>query len=309
MRSVLTEPPYLRIAAELRRRIASRELVPGDRVPSTRAVVREWGVAMATATKALSVLRAEGLVRVLPGVGTVVTERAPSLGAAGDTGNGPALNRDRIVRTAVELADAEGLPAVSMRRVATILSTSTMALYRHVPGKAELVRLMSEAAFGERPLGPAPHHWRAALELAARWLRAVYGRHPWMAQAMASFTRPAASPHAMRYTEWVLTALKGTGLSPHDMLHTHLTLFAYVQGLALAADMEAQARQDTGLSDEEWMARNEPQFEAISTGGHFRVLHTLFEHDDFELDLNSLFEFGLQRTLDGIAVIIGETSA
>lgn len=300
-----TEPPYLRIAAELRRRMASGELAPGERVPSTRAIVREWGVAMATATKALSALRTDGLVRAVPGVGTVVADRTPPL----DAGGGPALSRDRIVRTAVELADAEGLSAVSMRRVATILATSTMALYRHVPGKAELVRLMSEAAFGERPLGPVPHHWRTALELAARWLRAVYGRHPWMVQAMASFTRPSASPHAMRYTEWVLRALKGTELSPHAMLHTHLTLFAYVQGLALAADMEAQALQDTGLSDEEWMARNEPQFEAISTGGHFKVLHTLFEHDDFELDLDVLFEFGLQRTLDGIAVMIGETSA
>lgn len=300
-----TEPPYLRIAAELRRRIVSGELAAGERVPSTRAVVREWGVAMATATKALSVLRAEGLVRAVPGVGTVVAERGPRLAA----GEGPALNRDRIVRTAVELADAEGLPAVSMRRVATVLATSTMALYRHVPGKAELVRLMSEAAFGERPLGPVPRHWRTGLELAARWLRAVYGRHPWMVQAMASFTRPTASPHAMSYTEWVLRALRGTGLPPHAMLHTHLTLFAYVQGLALAADMEAQALQDTGLSDEEWMTRNEPQFEAVSTGGHFPVLHSLFEHDAFELDLDVLFEFGLRRTLDGIAVMIGETSA
>ncbi|MFF1925367.1 TetR/AcrR family transcriptional regulator C-terminal domain-containing protein [Streptomyces sp. NPDC058221] len=300
-----TEPPYLRIAAELRRRMASGELAPGDRVPSTRAVVREWGVAMATATKALSVLRAEGLVRAVPGIGTVVEDRISPVAAGG----GPALSRDRIVRTAVELADSEGLSAVSMRRIATILATSTMALYRHVPGKAELVRLMSEAAFGERPLGPVPHHWRTGLELAARWLRAVYGRHPWMAQAMASFTRPTASPHAMRYTEWTLRALKDTGLPPHAKLHTHLTLFAYVQGLALAADMEAQARQDTGLSDEEWMARNEPQFDAISTGGNFQVLHTLFEHDTFELDLDTLFEFGLQRTLDGIAVMIGETSA
>lgn len=300
-----TEPPYLRIAAALRRRIVSGELAPGERVPSTRAVVREWGVAMATATKALSVLRAEGLVRAVPGVGTVVAERGPRLAA----GEGPALNRDRIVRTAVELADAEGLPAVSMRRVATVLATSTMALYRHVPGKAELVRLMSEAAFGERPLGPVPRHWRTGLELAARWLRAVYGRHPWMVQAMASFTRPTASPHAMSYTEWVLRVLKGTGLPPHAMLHTHLTLFAYVQGLALAADMETQALQDTGLSDEEWMTRNEPQFEAVSTGGHFPVLHNLFEHDAFELDLDVLFEFGLRRTLDGIAVMIGETSA
>ncbi|MFF3953680.1 TetR/AcrR family transcriptional regulator C-terminal domain-containing protein [Streptomyces sp. NPDC001890] len=301
------EPPYLRIAGGLRRRIVSGELAPGDRLPSTRVIVREWGVAMATATKALSVLRAEGLVRAVPGVGTVVAERpAPGPGGAGD---GPALSRGRIVRTATELADAEGLPAVSMRRVATILSTSTMALYRHVPGKAELIRLMSDEAFGERPLGAVPHGWRPALELAARWLRSAYGRHPWLAQAAASFTGPTASPHAMRYTEWVLRALAGTGLPPHTKLHIHLTLFAHVQGLAMAGELESQALQDTGLSAEQWMEKNEPHSNAISASLDYPFLNSLFEHDEFELDLDVLFEFGLRRTLDGIAVMVGETSA
>ncbi|MFE3902493.1 TetR/AcrR family transcriptional regulator C-terminal domain-containing protein [Streptomyces sp. NPDC059153] len=302
-----TEPPYLGIAGEIRRRIVSGELAPGDRVPSTRAIVLQWGVAMATATKALSVLRGEGLVRAVPGVGTVVVERRAAGLAA--PGSGPALSRERIVRTAIELADAEGLPAVSMRRVATTLSTSTMALYRHVPGKAELVRLMSDEIFGERPLGAVPHDWRSGLELAARWLRSAYGRHPWMAQAVASFTRPTASPQAMRYTEWVLRALAGTGLPPYTKLHIHLSLFAHVQGLAMAGDMETQARQDTGLSAAEWMVRNEPRFNAISASGDYPFLNSLFEHDEFELDLDSLFEFGLQRTLDGIAMMIGETSA
>ncbi|SCF78912.1 TetR/AcrR family transcriptional regulator C-terminal domain-containing protein [Streptomyces sp. Ncost-T10-10d] len=302
-----TEPPYLGIAGEIRRRIVSGELAPGDRVPSTRAIVLQWGVAMATATKALSVLRGEGLVRAVPGVGTVVVERRAAGLAA--PGSGPALSRERMVRTAIELADAEGLPAVSMRRVATTLSTSTMALYRHVPGKAELVRLMSDEIFGERPLGAVPHHWRSGLELAARWLRSAYGRHPWMAQAVASFTRPTASPQAMRYTEWVLHALAGTGLPPYTKLHIHLSLFAHVQGLAMAGDMETQARQDTGLSAAEWMVRNEPRFNAISASGDYPFLNSLFEHDEFELDLDSLFEFGLQWTLDGIAVMIGETSA
>ncbi|MEU6012782.1 TetR/AcrR family transcriptional regulator C-terminal domain-containing protein [Streptomyces sp. NPDC047515] len=301
------EPPYLGIAGEIRRRIISGELAPGDRVPSTRAIVREWDVAMATATKALSALRHEGLVRAVPGVGTVVVERrAP--GAAG-TGSGPALSRERIMCTAIELADAEGLPAVSMRRVATTLATSTMALYRHVPGKAELVRLMSDEVFGERPLGAVPRDWRPGLELAARWLRSVYGRHPWMAQAVASFTRPTATPHAMRYTEWVLRALAGTGLPSHTKLHIHLTLFAHVQGLAMAGELESQARQDTGLSTEEWMVRNEPQFDAISASGDYPFLNSLFEQGEFELDVDELFEFGLRRTLDGIAMMFGETSA
>src|SRR5215469_13876321 len=65
-------PRYREIAAELRRRIESGELAPGMRVPSTRAIVDEWGVAMATATRVLTELRHEGLVRAVPGVGTVV---------------------------------------------------------------------------------------------------------------------------------------------------------------------------------------------------------------------------------------------
>ncbi|MEU6946005.1 TetR/AcrR family transcriptional regulator C-terminal domain-containing protein [Streptomyces sp. NPDC046316] len=297
-----TPPPYLAIAAEIRRRIRAGELSPGDRVPSTRAITREWGVAMATATKALAALRQEGLVRVEPGVGTVVT--------AGSAG-GPAaeaLSRERIVRVALELADSEGLSALSMRRIATRLGTSTMALYRHVPGKGELVRLMTDVVCGEVPLGPVPADWRTGLEQAARWLRAVYARHRWMAHAMASFTRPVASPNAMAYTEWVLGALRGTPLTPFEKIHTHLVIFAYVQGVAMADDLEEQARQDSGISDGEWMERNEPRYDAISGGGAYPLLSSLSEGEDFELDLETLFEFGLRRTLDGVAAMIDETS-
>ncbi|MGW8763111.1 TetR/AcrR family transcriptional regulator C-terminal domain-containing protein [Streptomyces sp. NPDC055815] len=296
-----TEPPYLTIAAEIRRRVHAGELAPGDRVPSTRAITREWGVAMATATKALAALRQEGLVRVEPGVGTVVVN--PGRGA----GTTP-LTQSRIVRAALELADAEGLNALTMRRVATTLNTSTMALYRHVPGKAELVRLISDAACGEVPLGPVPADWRTGLERGARWLRGVYTRHRWMAHAMASFTRPVATPNAMRYTEWILRSLRGTPLSSTDKLHAHLLIFAYIQGLSMANDLEEQARQDTGISDGEWMEQNEPRFDAIQTAGQYPELAAVTSGGGFGLDLEALFEFGLRRTLDGIAAMIDETS-
>ncbi|NYV76440.1 GntR family transcriptional regulator, partial [Streptomyces sp. UH6] len=65
-------PRYSRIVTELRQRIESGELAPGERVPSTREITKEWGVAMATATKVLTELRHQGLVRAVPGVGTVV---------------------------------------------------------------------------------------------------------------------------------------------------------------------------------------------------------------------------------------------
>ncbi|CAM5719507.1 hypothetical protein SALBM135S_06229 [Streptomyces alboniger] len=164
---------------------------------------------MATATKALATLNQEGLVRAVPGVGTVVSgpgrerPRPPHHG----------LTLDRIIRAAIALVDAEGLAALSMRRVATDFGVSTMALYRHVASKGELVRLMSEAVFDGEPPGARPRGWRARLEREARWLWSLYQRHPWLARAMAALTRPMASPHAMRYTERVLSTLDGLGLT------------------------------------------------------------------------------------------------
>ena len=132
-------------------------------------------------------LKREGLVRVLPGVGTVV--------AGGVREPEPDLGRGRILRAAVRIADAEGLDALSMRRVAAELGTGAMSLYRHVPGKEELLLLMRDAAFGEFPLPPVPPRgWRAQLEVSSRSLWALYRRHPWVART-TSLTRPYAGPN------------------------------------------------------------------------------------------------------------------
>ncbi|MFG2538883.1 TetR/AcrR family transcriptional regulator C-terminal domain-containing protein [Streptomyces sp. NPDC048511] len=300
-----TEPPYLRIAGEIRRRIASGELAPGDPVPSTRRITQEWGVAMATATKALGALNQEGLVRPVPGIGTVVAESGRE--RATPQARQPQLSRERVIRTAIALADAEGLAALSMRRLATEFGTSTMALYRHVPSKGELVRLMSEAVFGSGPPDPRPTGWRPLLEQEARWLWKQYAQHPWLARAMAGLTRPTASPNAMRYTERVLTALTGLGLTPEQMLHIHLTVLGYAQGIAMAVELESQARQDSGMTADEWMTAVEPRMDAIQTTTSYPVLSTLFDEGSFELDLHTLFEFGLGRVLDGVEVLVAGT--
>ncbi|MCX5204587.1 TetR/AcrR family transcriptional regulator C-terminal domain-containing protein [Streptomyces sp. NBC_00237] len=304
------ETPSARVADAIRRRISSGELAPGDRVPSTRQITREWGVAMATASRALAALAQEGLVRAVPGVGTVVAEPSPVTRGNSAQAHAPgALTRERIVRTAVALADTDGLATLTMRRVATELGTSTMALYRHVPGKADLVHLMSEAAFAELPLRSAGlNGWRPRLTHAVRGLWQMYVRHPWMAQAMAALTRPTAAPHAMRYTEWGLHALSGQGLTPSEMMHVHLTLFGHVQGLAGTLELENRARQDTGMTPEEWMATQEPRAEEVQASGDYPILDSYFERDGFELDLDSLFAFGVERILDGVAVLIARKS-
>src|SRR5687767_1848654 len=115
-------PPYARIVAELRRRIAEGELAPGDRVPSTRQIAIRWGVAPATATKALNALKQEGLIVAEPRVGSVVAAAPSKPRPPVETGD--ELTRERVVRAAIEIADAEGLAAVSMRGVAARLGVS-----------------------------------------------------------------------------------------------------------------------------------------------------------------------------------------
>ncbi|GGL03563.1 GntR family transcriptional regulator [Sphaerisporangium melleum] len=302
------EPPYARIVREIRRRITTGELRAGDRVPSTRQITQEWGVAMATATKVLATLRQEGLVQPKPGVGTVV--RVPEPGQVPVRGREPAPAVDgeheparaRLVRTAIEIADAEGIAALSMRRAAAALGLPTMSLYRHVQSKEELVLLMADAVFGaEFAPVPSARTWRERLELAARQHWAMYRRHSWLAQVQ-SFTRPLMSPNALAGTEWVMQGLTGLGLRPNEMLHTVVTVYSYVHGVAVNLEGEAQARQESGVTDDEWMAAHAPAFDGLFTSGRFPAFSQVLQSPGVELDLDSLFEFGLRSLLDGVAV-------
>src|SRR5215469_7336387 len=100
----MTQPPYRRIADEIRGRIADGELQPGDPVPSARGITRKWGVALATATKVLATLNAEGVTQSQPGRGTVVVglvlpaQPAGAAARAARRNEGdPDLTHDRIV--------------------------------------------------------------------------------------------------------------------------------------------------------------------------------------------------------------------
>ncbi|GAA5192152.1 GntR family transcriptional regulator [Rugosimonospora acidiphila] len=308
-----SEAPYRRIAADLRRRIADGELAPGDRVPSTRQLARDWNVALATATKVLALLHSEGLVRARPRVGTVVADRVPGRepppagqrpSAGRQRGGGEAeLTRERIVRAGIEIADAEGLDALSMRGVAARLGVSAMSPYRYVDGREHLVLLMADAAFGEQgyPRMPPPG-WRASLELTGRVLWGLHRRHPWLA-GLSPLTRPLPLPNLATHADWALRALDGLGFDETEMLDLHILLYAHIQGLATHLESEARAADASGLSEQEWMDRQGPAMEAIVSSGRYPTFGSILRHfarTGYDLDLDALFELGLKFLLDGI---------
>jgi DNA-binding transcriptional regulator YhcF (GntR family) len=299
---------YERIAHEIRTRITFGQLAPGDQVPSARAITREWGVAIATATRALAVLRDEGLVYARPGLATVVAKPARRTRRQRDpAGARSEVAAECIVATAIDIADGEGLPAVSMRRIAIELGVPTMALYRHVRGKNSLLLLMADAILGQVELPvERPSGWRAQLELVARLQWAGYRRHPWLARTI-SMTRPTVLPNGMLHTEWALSAVAGSADRPRDantMLHLVVNLFAYVRGSAMNVEMELESEQESGLTNLQWLELQGDQFARVLASGRFPQLEQITAAPEVDLDADSLFSFGLERLLDGYATLM-----
>jgi len=302
----VTPTPYQRIAADLRRRIESGELLPGARVPSTRALALRWKVATATAAHALRALIDEGLVYAVPRSGTRVAG-APARAAAPRGGE---LSRERIAAAALAIADDEGLAALSIRGLAARLGVSAMSLYRYVRNKEDLIGLMTDAALGEARL-PAtpPRGWRAQLELSARFEWRILKRHPWLARVI-HISRPSPMPNALALADWVMRALDGSALGAADKLQVHVLLHGFIQGLAVNLEAEAQAVGETGISEEEHMRLHEARFNALARSGRFPYFAKMMQGIPplFELDIDALFELGLARLLDGFAPLIERRS-
>ncbi|WP_066367112.1 GntR family transcriptional regulator [Herbidospora mongoliensis] len=303
------EPPYRQIVAEIRARILSGDLRPGERMPSIREIAQRWGVAVATATKVMATLRDEGLVETRVGAGTVVGAGRKRPGTPAPPprprragGSRQALNRKQVLRAAVAIADVEGLDAVSMRRLAAELGVGPMSLYRHVANKDELVTQMTDEVFGETELPvPGPDGWRAKLELISRRQWELCGRHLWLPRAI-SFTRPSLVPNVMAHTEWILRALDGLGLPMTIRIREALTLHALVLTLALSMAAEVEAEQETGVTLDRWWLARRQQADDLLDSGRFPLLATLTEED--ASDANALFEYSLACHLDGFAVLV-----
>ena len=189
-----------------------------------------------------------------------------------------------------------------MRRVAAELGTGTMSLYRYVPGKAELLDLMLDRVQrpSENPADLGDGGWRAALEALGRATLALYRRHPWLLQVNQS--RPVLGPERPRRHGEGPHPDPPMGLTDPELVSAIIMIDGYVVGAARTQLYEREAERRTGLTDAEFWQAQVPVLEKAMASGRYPVMASLSE-DSFGPDFDH-FEFGLQRILDGLEVLV-----
>jgi hypothetical protein len=127
-------------------------------------------------------------------------------------------------------------------------------------------------------------------------------RHPWLARAI-SITRPRPLENAVAHANWILRALDGHGLDSAARMDLHIVLHAFIQGMAVNLETEAEAVSETGLSDAEWMDGELASFSALAATGRYPAFARVLDELDssYEPAADRLFELGLSTMLDGFA--------
>lgn len=218
-----------------------------------------------------------------------------------------ALDLDAVVAAATGLADAEGLDAVTMRRLAEELGVGAMTLYTYVPGKAELLDLMLDAAYGEMERADTTdRHWRERVTSVADENRALFTAHPWA--AAVSTLRPPLGPGLMAKYEHELAALDGIGLGDVEMDDCLTLVLTFVQASARDVADSRAARQQSAMDDEQWWAANADLLARLLDPGTYplagRVGSAAGAAHGSAHDPEHAYRFGLERLLDGIAGLV-----
>ncbi len=219
----------------------------------------------------------------------------------------PALSRDEIVRAAIEVADAEGADAVTMRRIARELNAGTMSLYWHIASKEELLDLMIDEIQGGQRLPELSGDWRQDMYTLAINTRLSLHQHPWMMDFIGG--RPPTGPKSLRNLERVLASFDGLGLNSAAAVDITTTVGTYVLGAVLR---EVQERNNESFRDQQFAGLTEDEIQRVLaeftervrvSGRYPRLLAMLDDrHDpDAAETRDARFEFGLECLLDGIA--------
>ena len=218
-----------------------------------------------------------------------------------------ALSRDQIVQTAMSIADDEGAQAITMRRIATELTSTAMALYRHVFSKEDLLDLMLDAVFGEIDLPERPSdEWRADLRTFAYQSRAVFKRHPWVMPLLVS--RPTLGPNYLRWFEFSLASVADRGLDIATMTKISGVISGYVGAIVSYEVAEEANTRRIGLSEADKRTIVTPYIQQIIASGRYPNFARFFV-EQVSLDPDQSFAFGIECVLDGIAVQLSQHNA
>ncbi|MDN3358836.1 TetR/AcrR family transcriptional regulator C-terminal domain-containing protein [Actinomadura sp. DC4] len=226
-----------------------------------------------------------------------------------DTRRGPrqGLSVERVVAAALDLADADGLGAVTMRQVAGALGVVPMSLYTYVPGKAELLDLMLDTVYGQmsrEDLSGKP--WRERLTAVAQANRELFDRHPWVAEVATG--RPPLGPGLMAKYEHELRAFEGLGLDDVAMDAALTFLLGFVSAAARSAAEAVAVRRDSAMSEEQWWAANAPLLGRVFDQDGYptaaRVGSAAGAAHGAAYSPDHAYRFGLERVLDGLGVLI-----
>ncbi|MFG2276114.1 TetR/AcrR family transcriptional regulator C-terminal domain-containing protein [Streptomyces chartreusis] len=198
----------------------------------------------------------------------------------------------------MKLADAEGLDAVSIRRVAAALKTRPMGLYSFIDRKEDLVDLMIDEVSAEGILEEVPTDWREGLAAVARAIHRTGQAHPWLAGAAGR--RPRIGPNAIRLVDQSLHAISHLDADRATKLSILRTIDLYAIG-HLHADARHTGAAGADLADPSWHASAQAHLEALAASGDYPHLATFGTQgllpgngDD------STFETGLEWLLTGI---------
>jgi len=217
-----------------------------------------------------------------------------------------AWDLDAVVAAAIGLADDGGLAAVTIRAVARVVGAAPMSLYTYVPGKAELLDLMLDAAYAAMPRADTSgRDWPERVRAVAEENRVMFAEHPWAARV--STGRPPLGPGSIGKYEHELAAFDGLGLDDVDRDACLAFVVEFVRAAALAVQDAADARAG-GQDDAQWWAQAAPVLERVLDPAAYplasRVGAGAGAAHGSAADPDHAYRFGLDRVLDGLAAFV-----
>lgn len=227
-----------------------------------------------------------------------------SIPARRATGRPPRLSVDIVVATGIRIADAEGLEAASMARVAAELSVATMTLYTYVPSRNDLAELMVDEVLGSRGLDrPPAATWRERVGIFADRTFAMYRAHPWLARC--SPVRPPAGPGMLAEREFMLATVTLLGLPAARANAAALAVTGYITGAARQEAEDLLAHRATGLTTDDWWGQRGDLWEKWFDVEAHPAMTALWHAGAFDRGADDqardAYEYGLALLLDGMA--------